>query len=148
MLGTGQSRTIWIIFLKYRTVKTGPKANRWEKWRQIQLISSPPDTLMCYCYNYSAMSWKNLYSISPTPPWPFLWAWKPNCVDWLLCLEELLVFRCWEDHEISVLPDDQEFTSLCSSFDLYLNRKQPPNAESLNCHFQGASKVLMLSFQL
>lgn len=87
--GLGKAGQFGLLFFKQRTVKTRPKANRWEKWRQIQLVSSPPDALMCYCYSYSAMSWKNLHTISPTPPWPFLWAWKQNCLDWLLCLEEL-----------------------------------------------------------
>lgn len=72
-------------------MKTRPKANKWEKWGQIQLIISPPDTLMHYCYNYSEMSRKNLYLL--TPPHLFVRAWKLDCNPF--DCKELFKFLCF-----------------------------------------------------
>ena len=116
-------------------MKTGPKANKWEKWRQIQLIISPTDTLMHYCYNYSEMSWKNLYTFSSHPT-PSIFQGMRAESFWLafVCEEVTSLFPgAAKFCEISSLPDDQEFKSLCFSFDLYWEkRKEPPSAESEN----------------
>lgn len=80
---------------------------------------------MHYCYNDSQMSEKNLYTFSPHPLsisqdmkaelQPFRRA---------LCLFEgsaSLFPGAAKVSEISGLPSDQEFMSLSSSFDLYLD---------------------------
>lgn len=49
----------YYFYFLYEELQTGMQANGGEKWRQFQLIISPSDILMHYCYNYSKMSSKD-----------------------------------------------------------------------------------------
>lgn len=49
----------YYFYFLYEVVGTGTRVNGGEKWRQFQLIISPSDILMHYCYNYSKMSSKD-----------------------------------------------------------------------------------------
>lgn len=134
-------------------MKTRKKANKWEKWRGIQLIISPTDTLMHYCYNYSQMSQKNLYTFSPhstlvhfsgheswtaTFPTGFMFVWR-------ICFRFQVLLRFLKYQACLVTRNScHSLLALTCTW-----RKQVFKCRVWKqCHFQAPSRALMFRFQL